>query len=149
MRPLIAIAIAVLAVPAAAQSADDAALLRSVRAIGDATAGQRIGAGQAADKVVFLARNGGRIVVTSVAALVPGADWVDPPAGAIAVLRTRAAPSDLADLAYARRTGLAVFIVNEAATPAAILEIVRHGEIVRLRDIDQRGLAGPWRAPAG
>jgi hypothetical protein len=143
---MMAFALAALAVPAAAQGADDAALLRSVRAIGDATAGQRIGAGQAADKVVFLARNGGRIVVTSVAALVPGADWVDPPAGAIAVLRTRAAASDPADLAYAQRTGLSVFIVSEAATPPAIVEISRQGRSVRLRDIDARGLAGPWRS---
>jgi hypothetical protein len=146
---MLAIALAALAAPAAAQSADDAALLRSVRAIGDATAGQRIGAGQAADKVAFLARNGGRIVVTSVAALVPGADWVDPPTGAIAVLRTRAGTSDPADLAYAQRTGLSVFIVSEAATPPAILEISRQGGAVRMRDIDVRGLAGPWRSPTG
>jgi hypothetical protein len=149
MRPVFALAVVALAAPAAAQSADDAALLRSVRAIGDATAGQRIGAGQAADKLVFLARSGGRIVVTSVAALVPGADWVDPPAGAIAVLRTRASASDPSDVAYAQRTGLSVFIVNESASPAAILEIARQGGAIRLRDIDSRGLAGPWRAPAG
>lgn len=149
MRPIFALAIAAIAAPAAAQSADHAALLRSVRAIGDATAGQRIGAGQAADKVVFLARSGGRIVVTSVAALVPGADWVDPPTGAIAVLRTRAGVSAPADVAYAERTGLSVFIVNETATPPTIQEISRQGGAVRRREIDARGLAGPWRAPAG
>jgi hypothetical protein len=151
MKPVfpVAIAIAALAAPAAAQSVDEAALLRSVRAIGDATAGQRIGAGQAADKIVFLARSSGRIVVTSVAALVPGGDWVDPPAGAIAVLRTRTAASDPADLAYAQRTGLSVFIVSEAASPPAILEISRQGNSIRLREIDARGLPAPWRAPAG
>lgn len=150
IRAALAFAAVSIAAPAAAQSAGEAALLRSVRAIGDATAGQRIGNGQVADKIAYLASRDGRIVVTSVAALVPGAEWVDPPAGASAALRTRAAGPDPADLAYATRTGLAVFIVNEATMPPAILEIARQsGGGVRVRDVDGRGRAGPWRAPAG
>ena len=155
MRPLLALALATIAAPAAAQGADEVALLRSVRAIGDATSGQRIGGGQIADKIVYLGRRDGRIVVTSVAALVPGGDWVDPPPGAIAVLRTRAsAPGDNeapdpADLAFVRRTGLRAFIVGEWAAPPAIREIARQDGQARMREISPRGVAGPWRAPAG
>lgn len=154
-RLFFALAAATIAVPAAAQSADDAGLLRTVRAIGDATSGQRIGSGRAADKIVYLGRNGGRIVVTSIAALVPGGEWVDPPGGAIAVLRTRASTPgnngapDPADLAYVQRTGLRVFIVGEWATPPVIWEIARQDGQARVREIDARGVAGPWRAPAG
>lgn len=150
-----ALALATIAAPGAAQSADEVALLRSVRAIGDATAGQRIGGGRAADKIVYLGLSGGRIVVTSVAALVPGGEWVDLPGGTIAVLRTRASTPgndsapDPADLAYALRTGVRIFIVGEWASPPEILEIARRDGEARVRGIDARGVAGPWRAPAG
>jgi len=149
MRMILALAAAAMAAPAPVQSADETALLRTVRALGDATSGQRIGNGQAADKIVYLGRSGGRIVVTSVAALLPGGDWVDPPAGAIAVLRTRASAAEPADVAYALRIGMPVFIVGEWASPPVILEIGSQGSAARLREIDARGVAGPWRTPAG
>jgi hypothetical protein len=155
IKLILALALAAIAATAAAQGADEARLLRTVRAIGDATAGQTIGNGQAADKIVFLGRGAGGILVTSVAALVPGAPWVDPPAGAVAALRTRAAAPagnqapDPADLAYVRTTGLRVFIVGEGETPPAIRELARQGQDVRVRAIDRRGAAGPWQAPAG
>jgi hypothetical protein len=155
IKLILALALAAIAAPVAAQGTDEVRLLRTVRAIGDATAGQTIGSGQAADKIVFLGRGAGGIVVTSVAALVPGAPWVDPPAGAIAALRTRAsspagnqAPAP-ADIAFVRTTGLRVFIVGEGESPPAVRELARQGQDVRVRAIDPRGAAGPWQAPAG
>jgi hypothetical protein len=136
--------------PAVAQGGD-VALLRTMRAIGDATSGQRINGGAAADKVVYLARRGASYVVTSIAALAPGGEGVDPPAGAVAILRTRAATPggnaapDPADLAAAARTGLPIFVVGEWRTPPMIWEVVAG----RYREIDAEGRAGPWRAPAG
>ena len=145
-----------IAVPATAQPGDDTVLLRTMRAVGDATSGQRVGNGAPADKVVYFGRNGrNEIVVTSVAALAPGAPVAAAPAGAIALIRTRAgtanahAGPDPADLALARDTGIGVFIVGEWRTPPIIWEVRRQGADIRWREIDHLGVAGPWRAPAG
>lgn len=146
MRMLLALAAFMSAAPAPAQG-DDALLLRTMRAIGDATSGQTIGRGRAADKIVYLARRGGQFVIISVAALVPGGEGVEPPAGTEALLRTRAAaPAPLpADFALAGRTGLAIFILAESGDPPAIWEIVG----AHYREVDAQGVAGPWRTPAG
>jgi hypothetical protein len=144
------IAALALGAPALAQDGDTG-LLRTIRAIGDATSGQRVNGGAAADKVVYLGRRGAIYVVTSIAALAPGGEGVDPPAGAVAVLRTRAATPggnaapDPADLALARRTGLPIFIVGEWRTPPMIWQVAAG----RYREIDGEGRAGPWRTPAG
>ena len=144
-----------MAAPAAAQSGDDSTLVRTARAIGDATAGQRIGNGAAADKVVYLGRNGqGTIVVTSIAALVPGGDASAPAASAIGMIVTRAAAANSnqspnpADVALARTAGLPVFIIGEWATPPVIWELLRQSGTVSVREIDAQGRAGPWRAAA-
>lgn len=146
MRILLALAALIAAAPALAQS-DDAELLRTMRAIGDATSGQTIGRGQAADKIVYLGRANGRLVIVSVAALVPGGDGVDPPPGCVALLRTRAAaPAPLpADFALAERIRLPIFILAEPGDPPMIWEIVAG----RYREIDARGAPGAWRTPAG
>lgn len=146
IRILLALAALIAAVPALAQG-DDAELLRTMRAIGDATSGQTIGRGQAADKIVYLGRANGNLVIVSVAALVPGGDGVDPPPGCVALLRTRAAaPAPLpADFALAERTRLPIFILAESGDPPAIWEIVGG----RFREIDARGAPGAWRTPAG
>jgi hypothetical protein len=150
---LFAAALLSMAAPAAAQSGDETILVRTARAIGDATAGQRVGNGAAADKVVYLGRNGqGTIVVTSIAALVPGGDASAPPAGAIAMVVTRASSANgnqtpiPADVALARSAGLPIFIVGEWATPPVLWELLRQGDAVRVRDVDAAGHAGPWRA---
>jgi hypothetical protein len=146
IRILLALAALTVAAPALAQG-DDSELLRTMRAIGDATSGQTIGQGRAADKIVFLGRANGRLVIVSVAALVPGGDGVDPPPGCVALLRTRAAaPAPLpADFALAERTRLPIFILAETGDPPAIWEIVG----ARFREIDTRGAPGAWRTPAG
>jgi len=147
MRILLAFAALIAAAPALAQG-DDAELLRTMRAIGDATSGQTIGQGQAADKIVYLGRTNGHLVIVSVAALVPGGDGVDPPPGCVALLRTRAVatPAPLpADFALAERTRLPIFILAESGDSPAIWEIVGG----RFREIDARGAPGAWRTPAG
>jgi hypothetical protein len=146
IRILLALAALIAAVPAHAQG-DDAELLRTMRAIGDATSGQTIGRGQAADKIVYLGRANGGLVIVSVAALIPGGEGVDPPPGCIALLRTRAAaPAPLpADFALAERTRLPIFILAESGDPPAIWEVVG----ARFREIDARGAPGAWRTPAG
>lgn len=146
MRMLIALAALIAAAPTLAQ-ADDSELLRTMRAIGDATSGQTIGRGQAADKIVYLGRANGRLVIVSVAALIPGGEGVEPPPGCVALLRTRAAaPAPLpADFALADRTRLPVFILAESGNPPAIWEIVG----ARFREIDAQGAPGAWRTPAG
>jgi hypothetical protein len=143
------------AAPAAALQGDEASLLRTARAIADATSGQRVGNGGPTDKIVYFGRNGqGQIVVTSVAVLAPGADAVAPPAGALAMVRTRAAAPgpnlmpDPADLALARASGIPIFIVGEWRAPPIVWEIVRQGSDVRVRDVDPLGAAGPWRPAA-
>jgi hypothetical protein len=156
MRFALAAAVLASSVPALAQPRDDATLLRTVRTVADATSGQRIGNGIVADKVVYFGRNArGEIVVTSVAALAPGAPAAEAPAGAIALLRTRAATPggnqapDPADLALARTTGIAIFVVGEWRSPPIVWEVLRQGAELRIRDVDARGVAGAWRAPAG
>jgi hypothetical protein len=156
VRFALAAGLLALAAPAFAQPGDDSALLRTVRVVADATSGQRIGNGTVADKVVYFGRNtAGEIVVTSVAALAPGAPAAEAPAGAIALLRTRAATPggnaapDPADLALARATGIAVFIVGEWRSPPVVWELLRQSGEVRIRDVDAQGSAGAWRAPAG
>jgi hypothetical protein len=142
-------------VQAPAQTGDEVTLLRTMRAIGDATSGQRLASGAAVDKVVYFGRNGqGQIVVTSVAVLAPGADGLEPPAGTIALVRTRAATAggneapDPADLALARRTGIPIFIVGEWRTPPVIWEVRVQDAGIRIRDVDSQGVPGPWRTSA-
>ena len=85
LAALAAILLAVLAgqSPALAQ-ADDAAFVRTMRQFGDITGGQQTRGGQVMDKVLAFGRNAaGEIIVTAMLVLPPGADWVDPPAGAV------------------------------------------------------------------
>jgi hypothetical protein len=154
-RILLALVVMLALQPPAAAQADDVNLLRTMRALGDATSGQRVNGGQIADKVVYLGRRGATYVVSSIAALVPGGEGVEPPAGTVAVLRSRsatpggnAAPAP-GDVALALRTGLPIFIIGEWRTPPVIWEVVRQGTAVRYRELDPQGVAGPWRAPAG
>jgi len=150
-----ALAAAFLAAPLLAQS-DDPALFRTVRAIGDATSGQRIAGGGAADKVVLFGRRaGGDIVITTVQALAPGGSGsgIILDGGTIGLIRTRAATPganaapDPDDFALARRAGFLVFIVGEWRTPPVIWQIATQGDTVRWRELDARGRAGPWQVP--
>jgi hypothetical protein len=155
MKRFVFAASACLAAAAPAQAQDEVTLLRTVRAIGDATSGQRIGGGHAADKLVYLGRNAqGAVVVRSIAALVPGGEGVDPPQGTTAVIRTRASTGngnrapEASDLAFAARAGMPLFIVGEWSTPPRIWEVARRGPAAAFRDIDAQGRAGPWQTPA-
>lgn len=152
MRRLgIAAAALALATPALAQSDRD--LLRTIRAFGNGTAGQRVGGGAPVDKVLVLGRRGREIVVTGMGASPPDR-WPEAAAGTLAILRTRASTPggngapDPADIAYVRRTGLRVFIVGEWARPPVIWEVARQGSQVRIRAIDAEARPGPWRTAA-
>ncbi len=140
--------------PALAQP-DDAGFVRTMRQFADITGGQQTRGGQVMDKVLAFGRNAaGDIVVTAMLVLPPGAEWVEPPPGAVAVMRTRtstpnnnSAP-DPADLAYAQSTGVRLFIVGEWVRPPVIWEVARQGGQARTREINAQGAAGPWRTPA-
>ncbi len=152
MRRLgIAVATLMLATPALAQSDRD--LLRTIRSFGNGTAGQSVGGGTPADKVIVLGRQSGQIVVTATGGALPE-QWPEAAAGTFAILRTRAAtpagnsaPAP-ADIAYVRRTGLRVFIVGEWARPPVIWEVARQRSQVRIRAIDAEARPGPWRTAA-
>jgi hypothetical protein len=150
MRSLLALAVLVTAVPALAQ-ADDPALLRGARSLGNDVSGLAIGHGAIGDKALFLGRRGGEVLITGLVALVPGGELVEPTGNPIAVVRTRSsAPGgngapDPADFAYAARTGVPLFIVGEWRSPPLIWEVVG----ARYREIDGAGAPGPWRSPSG
>jgi hypothetical protein len=146
-----------LAPPAAAQT-DEAGFIAAMRQFADATAGQQVGSGRPADKVLYFGRNpGGEIIVTSIVALAPGAAWDSPPQDEhplIAAMRCRgSSPAnnshpDPADIAYARTTGVPVFIVGEWQEPAIVWEVVWVDGQARTRAIDTEGHPGPWQIPA-
>jgi hypothetical protein len=123
------------------------------RIIANATVGRGAAAGRA-DALVFFGGSGGETRVVGIATLAPGDPWIDAPAGAAAVLRTRGSTPggnrapDPADIAYVQRTGLTVFLAGEWRDPAVLWEIGREGDGVRLREIDRRGRGGPWRPAA-
>ena len=147
----VAFLLAGVAAPALAQAEDDA-LTNSARELGNSMAGARTGGEVPADKAISITRENGQVFVTGMFALTPN-QWVDPPEGSVAMLRTRAVTSgnngpEPADLDYAQRTGLRIFIVGEWASPPLIWEVVGDEAQVRMRDIDGEGRAGPWRTLA-
>ncbi|HMJ92549.1 MAG TPA: hypothetical protein VK472_00470 [Allosphingosinicella sp.] len=136
----------------AAAQADDGGMLLEMRGFAAMTSGQRVGGGQAADKLLAFGRNAsGEVVVIEIRALVPGGELGDPPEGAIAIMRSRTTssskkgPPDLADLAFVRRTGMRTFILGEWSRPPAMFEIARDGEQVRWRKVGADAKAGPWQ----
>ena len=137
--------------PASADGGDE---LRSIRQFGDITSGQLIGGGERADKVLVFGRSDGELVVPESRALTLGGEWIEPPAGAVAIMRTRAstaggnAAPEPADIAYVERTGARVIIVGEWAEPPVIWEVARDSAGVRYREIDAEGSAGPWHTPS-
>lgn len=122
------------------------------RAIADATAGQEFGNGPG-DKMVFFSGTGDQTRIIAIGALATG-EALPPevPEGAEAVLRTRAAGGarapDPADIEWARRTGLTVYVAGEWSTPPALWQISREGGAVQMREIDRRGRAGAWQPAA-
>lgn len=153
IRTIAALLIAFAAAPAAAQG--DARMAGEMRGTADAISGVTIGGGAAADKVVYFTRGrDGALVVSGIAALVPGGPLNDVPAESAAALRTRAASSnggtapEPADFALARSNAIPLFIVGEWRTPPMLWELRRQNDgSVVWREIGADGTPGAWTAP--
>ena len=134
--------------PATAQPPPTDELVEMIQAIAPATVRARTGGERPAEKAVAIGRRDGQLVITTMYALWSH-QWEDPPEGTVAVMRTRASSSsggpEPADLDYARRTGVRLFIVGEWADPPPIWELEREGEGVRVRQFDGQGAPGAWR----
>jgi hypothetical protein len=153
IRTIAALSLALAAAPAVAQ--DDARAAREMRDVANSVSGVRIGGGAAADKVVYFRRGErGALVVSGIAALVPGGPLSDVPAESAAALRTRATSSnggtapEAADFALARSNAVPLFIVGEWRTPPVLWELQRRSDgSVVWREIAADGTPGAWTAP--
>ena len=136
------------AAPVVAQPAEADDLVQFIHVAGPLTARARTGGEVPAEKAIAITRRDGQLIVTTMYALWSH-EWEDPPEGTIAVMRTRARSSsggpEPADLDYAQRTGVRLFIVGEWADPPPIWELERHSDGMRIRDIDAEGRPGAWR----
>jgi hypothetical protein len=131
-----------LASPAAALQ-EDGIPPSFARAIADATVEEL--ADGAEDRLVFFSGAGAGTRIHAIGVLPRGEDWIDPPEGTSAMLRTRArnAPGIQAqDIAFVRRTGTVVYVAPEGRGP--LVELRRNGEAVEMREIDRGGRIGAW-----
>ena len=153
---LAVIAVAVFTVSPAHAQADDADFPGMVRSYGDMVGGEQAGRGEF-DKIVQLGRNAqGGLVIEHVTITVLNAPWptVPWPPGTVAVMRTRAATAngnsgpEPADLDHAVRTGIPVLVVGDWRSPPVIWQIEREGSRTRVREIDAKGVPGPWQSTA-
>lgn len=129
--------------------ATDTALLEMVRAVADATVGEKLGDGSPADKIIYLGmKEGGILVVTGIAVRYPDQP-INPPAGCIAAIRVRnpkyrAITPGSGDSAEADRVGIPLFLRGEWSSSPNLWEIAKWDGNIMLRTIDAEAKPGGW-----
>lgn len=122
-----------------------------VRAVADATVGEKLGDGSAADKVIYLAAVEGRgLLVVGIAVRYPDQP-INPPAGCIAAIRVRnpkykAITPGSDDSAEAARVGIPIFLRGEWSSSPNLWEIAKWDGSIKVRTIDAEAKPGEWSA---